>query len=182
MKRLFTAAAFAAYGPGAVLALALLLAAALLAGLLAPRWQQQAVAAQQAADNRARELRQARRVALAPPPSAVNAAFELPAPGRARQRLADLLLLAQRHGVQVAHTEQRLVRDARGGQEHWAVAMPAQARYDDLRRFLEAALRADPALALNSLRLQRERADVAALQADLQWALHQQPAAQGDFP
>ncbi|EHR69791.1 hypothetical protein BurJ1DRAFT_0915 [Burkholderiales bacterium JOSHI_001] len=175
MKRL---APLAAFGAGAVLALLMLMAAGVLAGVMAPRWQRQASAAQQSADATARALRHARQAALTlPSPVTAQAAFALPAAGRARQRLADLLQLAQRHGVQVVHTEQRLVRDARQGQEHWAVAMPAQARYDDLRRFLEAALRADPALALSSLRLQRERADVALLQADLQWALHQQPAA-----
>jgi hypothetical protein len=174
MKRLH---ALRAFGPGGLLALLLLLAAAVLAGVLAPQWQEQGRAAQRAADASTQSLRQARQAALAPAPALVKPAFELPEAGRARQRLAGLLLLAKSNGVQVAHTEQRLVRDARQGQEHWAVAMPAQARYEDLRRFLEAALRADPALALNALRLQRERADVPLLQADLQWALHQQPAA-----
>lgn len=84
------------------------------------------------------------------------------------ERLADLLELALREGVQVQRTEQR----PRGaGESGTQLHMPARGSYQALRRFTEAALRADAGLALESLRLRRDTPTDAVLDADFVWWL-----------
>ena len=82
------------------------------------------------------------------------------------ERLARLLELALQEGVTVLRTEQR----ARGGGEPGTqLHMPARGGYEELRRFTEAALASDLALALESLRLHRRSEADPTLQAEFVW-------------
>lgn len=82
------------------------------------------------------------------------------------ERLAQLLELALREGVSVQRAEQR---SRGGGEPGTQLNMPASGRYADLRRFVEAALLADPDLALESLRLRRGETSDDVLEAQFVW-------------
>lgn len=156
-------------GPGLWVALVLLAAAAWLAWDITPGWQAQAAA----------------RVPAPPEPGALVAApaanpTVLPAAEAARERVAALLALATRHGVQLQRVDARLQRQQ--GAEHLALGMQVRGAYPGLRAFVEAALAADAALALDSMRLQRDGPDAAELQAELGWALHHRPGAAEPTP
>jgi hypothetical protein len=148
--------------PGAVAALALL-AALVLGGLLAPRWQAQAAAA-----------RQARPALPATPPPEPVATLQLPVTGDAAERVAELLRLARRHGVDVQRTQQQLDRD--GPLPRLQLGLTAQGRYAELRAFVAHALQADAGLALDRLHWRRSSVGSDELEADMQWSLWQAPA------
>lgn len=168
------------FGAGGPLAALLLVLAMVLGAGVAPAWRQEATDADAEADRLARAARLIRQAA--PAPQASVPPFRWPGAPEAGARLGALLALAQQHQVQVPRAEQRLVREVRPPRERWALSMPAQARYEDLRRFLEAALLRDPALALDMLRLRREDPHSPLLQIEMQWSLHQRPSAEASGP
>lgn len=87
-------------------------------------------------------------------------------------RLAHLLERAVHEGVTVVRTEQR----PRGaGERGTRLHMPARGGYQELRRFAEAALGADPALALESLQLRRGTPGDTTLEAEFVWWLAGDP-------
>ena len=166
-----------AAGPGAPLALLLAALAALLLGVTVPDWRQHAADLQQQADRRQQLARQqaARPVARPVWPAAVL----LPLPDQAGERLAALLQLARQQGVQVQQLDQRLLQADGQAAARLVLTMPALASYASLRRCIEAALAADPALSLDRLRLARSDPAGERLAADLVWSLHQQRLPQG---
>ena len=121
----------------------------------------------------------ARRASLAPrtpaaPPAEGGAALaaSLP-PDSARQaRTAALLALAAETGLPWPRSDFRYQADRELGLAQYRVAMQLTGRYEALRRYIGEALRRDPALALDSVRLRRE-AD-GQVKADLGWVLHMQ--------
>jgi hypothetical protein len=168
-------------GAAAALACAGGVLALLLAAVAAPRWRDEARELRaQATVQRAELLRAADRQ---------RAAGQQPAPtwppkADEPARVQALIGLAQRHGVRVRALRQQ--RDAapaapggRGnpeGSARWLrVAMTAEGSYVAMRRFVEAALADDAALALDSLVLQRPDAGVSQLRAELAWALGSAP-------
>ncbi len=146
--------------PGAAAAVALA-AAVLLATWLTPQWQAQAEARPPA-------------VIAAPAAAPAPALPSLPAAGDPAERVADLLALALRHGVNVGRTQQQ--RQRQGTVERLQLGLSAQGRYADLRAFVAAALQADAGLALDTLQLRRASADVGEFEAELQWSLLQAEA------
>jgi len=154
-------------GPGAVALLALI-AAAPLALVLAPHWQAEADALRQAqAPRRARPV--VVTPSVAPPPR------QLPPGGEESERVAALLRLAQRQGVDVQRTQQQL--DRSGPLPRLQLGLSAQGRYADLRAFVAGALQADPGLALDRLQWRRATAEAERLDAELQWSMLQGPRA-----
>jgi Type II secretion system (T2SS), protein M subtype b len=153
--------------PGLVGLAALLLAA--VAAVLSQRWDAKASALQA----EARALRaQARPVAAA---SAVPVSMQqwqaaLPMSAQRQQRLADLLELAIRLDLAGTRTEHRLASSE--GLERLRVTMPLTGSYDQVRRFISAALAHDPALSLDSVKLRRLSPVSAQVDAELQWSLH----------
>ena len=163
--------------PGACGLLALALAGVLELGL-AQRWEHE----QQQLDAQALRLQaqlRRQRAAGAPAREATPEQWlqQLPAGAQRQQRLADLLELALRAGLGSSRTEHRLSLDAGTGLERLRVSMPVQGSYAQLRGFIEAALRADPALSLDGLKLRRADAAAAELEAELSWSLHGRAAA-----
>lgn len=161
--------------PGWVGVLGLLLAAGAL--LLAQGWDAQTSQLQAQADGLRSQLRKAQTlgvtmaVATAPvtPTQWLQA---LPAAALRQQRLADLLEIGLRQGLVSARTEHRLSVDSAAGLERLRVSMPLNGGYAQLRGFIETALRQDPALSLDSLKLRRATPLAAELEAELVWSLH----------
>lgn len=102
-------------------------------------------------------------------------AVERPSPKPSAQRVADLLELALRAGLGVTRIEQRPAARGDDGPAATLLAMPARGRYEDVRRFVEQALREVPGLTLESLSLRRADTAQAELDADLQWRLEERP-------
>lgn len=150
---------------------ALLTLAALIGATWLPR--------EQAALDAQRHALAARRAALAKTPKAAPAkddgsalAASLP-PDSARQaRTAALLALTGELGLPWPRSEFRYQADRELGLAQVRVAMQLSGGYGALRGFVEEALRRDPALALEGVRLRRE-AD-GTLKAELAWVLHMQ--------
>ncbi|MDL5030981.1 GspMb/PilO family protein [Pelomonas sp. APW6] len=155
--------------PGAA-ALLGLAATAVLALLVTPSWEAQTeeLAVQQA------QLRRALRAQGPARGTDTPARFlaALPPASERQQRLADLLEIGVRLGLEIQRSEQRLVPDAGAGLERLRVSLPVQGSYAQLRQYLGAALVHDPALSLDSLHLRRSQRESTVLQADLVWTLH----------
>lgn len=161
--------------PGLLGLLALLLAAGLL--LASQGWGFEAARLQAEADELSRQLRSQRAAGLSQGPAATPATAEqwqqaLPSAELRQQRLADLLEVGTRMGLVSARTEHRLSVDASAGLERLRVSMPLVGTYAQLRAFIAAALRHDPALSLDALKLRRANPQATELEADLVWSLH----------
>lgn len=94
-----------------------------------------------------------------------------PAADERHRRVDHLLALATGLGLQPRRSELRSLPETELGLTRVRIVLPLSGSYAQLRRFVEQALRDDPALSLDTLRL--ERADVQAneLRAELQWSL-----------
>jgi hypothetical protein len=156
----------------ALLGAAALLPAALLALVFTPGWlaAAEAAAAAQRAELRAAARAQpavAKRVATTP---------QWPSTADRDDRVARLVALAQGHGLQVLRVQQSWPTSAATPAWH-TLGLPLRGTYIDLRSYVEAALLADPALALDGLLLRRGAAagDAGLLEAELSWALAQTP-------
>ncbi|MBB2488135.1 hypothetical protein H5407_23150 [Mitsuaria sp. WAJ17] len=121
-------------------------------------------------------LRRSLRASAALPVSAAQtpAAFlaALPSSAERQRRLADLLEIGLRLGLEPQRSEQRLSADADTGLERLRISMPVQGSYAQLRHYLGAALAHDPALSLDRLHLRRQQRESQALQAELVWTLY----------
>ena len=98
----------------------------------------------------------------------------LPVAGEAGERVAALMRLALRYGVEVERMQQQADRAA--ALPRLQLSLKVRGRYVELRSFVAAALQADPGLALERLQWRRDSADVDELQAELHWTLWQPPA------
>lgn len=168
--------------PGAFGLLCLLGAAVLLLGPVR-HWESQASAAQADADNLRTRLRRQPVVAEAPQETQPRHLIaSLPEVTDRQARLGDLLTLALKQGLNSSRTEHRISRDDKLGLERLRVTMPVQGSYAQLRGFIEQALRQDPALSLDSLKLRRNNPAAAEIEAELVWSLHARSAGAGGRP
>lgn len=149
------------------------------AGLLLSLW---AVPALQQAQARAEaQLRQARAAARAArqgpavvaqrSPSRAQFMAVFPPADQRQHRLGNLWVLARAQGLAVRRSEFRAVSDAAMGVARYRITMPLEGSYPALRQFIEQALRQDPALSLDRLRLDRPDAGSPVLRAELQLSL-----------
>lgn len=92
----------------------------------------------------------------------------LPPDSERQARTAALLALSAELGLPWPRTEFRYQTDADLGLAQYRIGMSLTGGYSALRRFVAEALRRDPALALDSLRLTREGGQ---LRAELTWTL-----------
>ncbi len=124
-----------------------------------------------------RQALTARRAALAKAPTVAKddgsaLAASLP-PDSARQaRTAALLALTGELGLPWPRSEFRYQADRELGLAQYRVAMQLSGGYGALRDFVAEALRRDPALALEGVRLRREPGGQ--IKAELAWVLHMQ--------
>ncbi|MDC8770220.1 hypothetical protein [Roseateles albus] len=161
--------------PGLLGAAALLLALVLL--VQGQRWSAQTAQTQADMDDLNRQLRSQRAAGLlrgtaAAPATAQQWQQALPTADQRQQRLADLLEIGLNMGLVGARTEHRLTLDTAAGLERLRVTMPLTGGYAQLRAFIDAALRHDPALSLDSFKLRRASPNAPELEADLVWSLH----------
>jgi hypothetical protein len=161
---------------GAAGVLLLGLAVPLAAGL-APHWRAQAEA--QRTEARAAETVSTRQAAERAQRGAAEADLAQqrtpwPEAAASPRRAVALDTLARRQGLQLQQVRQQL--DAT---QQLQVAMVGSGSYGAIRRFVERALAADAALALDRLRLQRDDAEAETLRFELQWSLLQQPLPPG---
>lgn len=152
--------------PGIAGMAALLLA--VVAIVLAQRWDAQAAALQAEAQALRAKARPA--VATAVPVSVQQWQAALPAASERQQRLADLLELSIRLELNGARTEHRL--STTEGLERLRVTMPVTGSYAQVRQLIGAALAHDPALSLDAIKLRRASPLSADVDAELQWSLH----------
>lgn len=150
---------------------AALTGAAIVGALWLPREQDRLDAQRLALTARRAALQPHRAVALAND-NGVALAASLPPDGERQARTAALLALATELGLPWPRSEFRYQADRELGLAQYRVAMQFSGRYGALRDFVAEALKRDPALALDSLRLRREPGGQ--IKAELAWVLHMQ--------
>jgi Tfp pilus assembly protein PilO len=169
-----------ALGAPGLVGLAALLLAALLA-LLGQRWDDESGRLQNQADALRQRLHAQQQLgAHAAPATPQQWWLSLPSASQRQQRLADLLEMGLRLGLVGVRTEHKLSVDPASGLERLRISMPLAGSYAQLRSFIEAALRHDPALSLDSLKLRRNSPQASTLEAELVWSLHGRSAAPAD--
>ena len=155
-----------------------LLAALLTVGAVAGAlWLSQAQSQLEARRATLAQRRLALQHATASAPAGADAlafARSLPPDAERQARTAALLALTTELGLPWPRSEFRYQADRELGLAQYRVAMSVAGRYGVLRRFIEEALRRDPALALDTLRLRRDANGE--LKAELTWVLHMQAA------
>lgn len=87
------------------------------------------------------------------------------------RRVDHLLALAAGLGLQPRRSDLRSLPEAELGLTRVRLVLPLSGSYEQLRRFVEQALREDPALSLDTLRLERADSQANELRAELQWSL-----------
>lgn len=106
--------------------------------------------------------------AAAPP---VNPLALLPPAGEAAQQIGELEHLARAHGLTLARGQYSMTPLAGIGVQRWQLTLPIAAPYPALHAFIAAALERQPNLALDELKLKRERIESTELDAELRLSL-----------
>jgi hypothetical protein len=83
----------------------------------------------------------------------------------------DLLDLAAKHGLEVRRGQYRGQADTTGGFFRYRMTLPVKGAPAAVYGFMQAALRAQPALALESVQFRRERGESSELELNLHWLL-----------
>jgi hypothetical protein len=84
---------------------------------------------------------------------------------------ARLHALAQRHGVRLEQGEFKLASETREPLARYAILLPVKTDYRALRRFMRAAMKELPGLALEEVSLRRGDANVSGVDAQLRFVL-----------
>jgi len=95
------------------------------------------------------------------------------------QRVEALLAAAVAHEVAWQRTDFLVSRDAATGLTRYQVTLPVSGSYAAIRGFVDAALLADPAVALDRLQLRRPGLDATRIDAETVWSFFaREPAAE----
>lgn len=132
---------------------------------------QHAVDAQQ---DRLAALRQTAAVRADPAPVAASPARPLallPPAGEAAQQIGELERLARAHGLTLTRGQYSVTPLAGIAAQRWQLTLPITAPYPALHAFIAAALERQPNLALDELKLKRERIESTDLDAELRLSL-----------
>ncbi|MEJ6005725.1 hypothetical protein WG899_09215 [Paucibacter sp. AS339] len=98
----------------------------------------------------------------------------LPEDSERQARTAALLALSTEMGLPWPRSEFRYQAEPGLGLAQYKIAMNASGNYEQIRRYVQEALRRDPALSLESIKLRRLRPAAPDLSAELAWVLHMQ--------
>ncbi|MDE2081233.1 MAG: hypothetical protein KGI90_07765 [Burkholderiales bacterium] len=161
------------WGLPGIVGLMSLIAAAVLGGVVVPG-EQAGLRAEASALHEARRhaaLAARQRRALPAPDLWVQFRETFPGAGARNQRVAQLLTSAAAAGVQAQRSDLRVADEPALGLVRLRVLLPVTGTYADVRRFVDEALRGDPALSLDRLRLERRDTVSAELRGELQWSL-----------
>lgn len=161
--------------PGALAALLSLLALLTMLWLLPA--QERALDAQreQVAAQRLALKQQAQRREQQSPQRFVHS---FPLDGERQARTAALLALATELGLPWPRSEFRYAAETGLGLAGYRIAMNVNGNYEQIRRYVGEALRLDPALSLDFIKLRRLQPGAPELAAELSWVLYMQLPAQ----
>lgn len=124
---------------------------------------------------RAAQLRREQQADAQPQDPARRFVQAFPGADERHRRITNLLGLAAGLGLQPRRSDVRSVAEPALGLTRLRVVLPLRGSYEALRRYVDQALRDDPALALDLLRVERTDPDAAEIRAELQWSLWMQP-------
>jgi type II secretory pathway pseudopilin PulG len=106
-----------------------------------------------------------------------------PADSERQARTAALLALASELGLPWPRSEFRYTAEPGLGLAQYRIAMNVNGNYEQIRRYVSEALRLDPALSLELIKLRRLQPGAPELAAELSWVLHMQmPASASPGP
>jgi hypothetical protein len=145
-----------------------LLATALLVQLSQVESLQQTAIAQQA---RLADLRLAATAHEVAPAAPLNPLASLPPTGEAAQLIGELEQLARAHELELPRGQYSVTSLKGTTLQHWRLVLPVETDYPTLHAFLAAALERLPNLALDELKLKRDRIESDELQAELRLSL-----------
>lgn len=145
-----------------------LLATALLVQLSQVESLQQTAIAQQA---RLADLRLAATAREVAPVAPLNPLASLPPTGEAAQLIGELEQLARAHELELPRGQYSVTSLKGTALQHWRLVLPVETDYPTLHAFLAAALERLPNLALDELKLKRDRIESDELQAELRLSL-----------
>jgi len=145
-----------------------LLATALLVQLSQVESLQQTAIAQQA---RLADLRLAATAREVAPAAPLNPLASLPPTGEAAQLIGELEQLARAHELELPRGQYSVTSLKGTTLQHWRLVLPVETDYPTLHAFLAAALERLPNLALDELKLKRDRIESDELQAELRLSL-----------
>lgn len=145
-----------------------LLATALLVQLSQVESLQQAVITKQA---RLSDLRLASTALEVAPAAPLNPLASLPPTGEAAQLIGELEQLARAHELELPRGQYSVTSLKGTTLQHWRLVLPIETDYPTLHAFLAAALERLPNLALDELKLKRDRIESDELQAELRLSL-----------
>lgn len=83
-----------------------------------------------------------------------------------------LLTLADQHGVSLLKGDYQFQPDANAGFARYRMTLPVRGSSTQVRRFLGAALQAQPSLGVESMQLRREQVSVDQIEARVEWVLY----------
>lgn len=131
------------------------------------------------AQQRTELARQHRHAALQPAGSQADFVASFPDDAQRQARTAALLALAADQGLPWPRSDFSYRADAALGLAQYRISMSLSGSYVQIRSYVAEALRRDPALALEGLRLRRGQPGAPELSAELSWVLHMRlPAAE----
>ena len=172
------------FGVWAWLVLALLLLAALAAGMQR-HWQTQAIAMEARLADRTSAQRHGSTLSVLPlvaPGLNAGGSADIRGSLQAFERhllahedipvvVQDLLSLAQDQGLRLQRGEYRPQIDRVGGFMRYRMSLPVKGPALAIQGFMQAALHAHPALALETVQFKRERIESTDIEARIQWVL-----------
>ena len=106
-----------------------------------------------------------------PPPSPLNPLASLPPTGEASQLIGELEQLARTHGLALPRGQYSVASVDNASMQHWRLVLPMETDYPTLHAFLAAALERLPNMALDQLKLKRDRIESDDLQVELRLSL-----------
>ena len=92
-------------------------------------------------------------------------------------RVESLLAAATQSSLVWQRTELRTSADSLPGLARYRIVLPLKGRYEALRTFIDKALLADPALALDRLLLHRSTPNALQVEIESDWSLYSRDAA-----
>lgn len=130
----------------------------------------QTIAAQQLRLDELRRIALARDVA--PVVQTAEPLMLLPPAGIASQQIGELERLAKAHDLELPRGQYNVAPVVGASLARWQLVLPVEGPYPALHAFLAAALERMPNLALDELKLKRERIESTELQAELRLSLY----------
>jgi type II secretory pathway component PulM len=113
-----------------------------------------------------------------PQPQAVAAdpLDTLPPAGEVARQIGVLERLARAHGIELPRGQYGASAQAHGSVQHWTLTLPVETSYPALHAWLADALAHMPNLALDEVKLKRERIEARTVQAELRLSLYLEAA------